>query len=340
MVVEELKEKRLRDFGLNIKTKFKDGDMILERNTNHSKDDNIKDGVILEKDYYRDQTLLKKENIFDSRITYCYEFNDKEDVVCKNCGMTGNLSDFNNGCPYCHSAFNMEYHKKELGSKHYYDLTIKSKKYIIITYIIDFLVSFLITLTYIIDTSRTFYLFDMLKVLIGTVLISLLLFYVFYYIDAIIILPGIKKWKMAQNKLQENFWESMNYTEENKTRFYNNINYCLRTYYFGEEEKDVIDFDIIDYDSLKKEEVNNQLFVNVKLDIRIVRYKEGKVVSKRESITYRFRKVEKSSELQGGMNLMECPGCGSSIKVADEKCEYCGTKINYYQEWYLDSVIG
>ena len=69
---------------------------------------------ILEKDYYKGPTLLKKENIFDSRITYCYEFKDKENIVCKNCGMTGNLSDFNNGCPYCHSSFNMEYHKKEL----------------------------------------------------------------------------------------------------------------------------------------------------------------------------------------------------------------------------------
>lgn len=338
MVVEEAKEKRLSDYGINIKTKFKDGEATKERNTDHSREDNIQDGIIIEKGYYKNGVQLKRENLFDSRITYCYELNN-ENTVCKNCGMTGNLTDFSNGCPYCHTSYNMEYHKKELGSKHYYDLTIKSKKYLVFTYVIDFIVSFMITLTYILDTSRTFNIFDMAKVFIGTILISLLLFYVFYYIDAIIILPCVKKWKMNENHKQEKFWQSMNYQEEDKTRFFNNINYSLRQYYFGEKEKDVIDFDIIDYEGLKKEIINNQLYVDVKVYIRIVRYLNGKVISKKENKTYRFRKVSRSNELQGGMNLMECPGCGSSIKVVDEQCEYCGTKINYYQEWYFDSVV-
>ena len=28
-----------------------------------------------------------------------------------------------------------------------------------------------------------------------------------------------------------------------------------------------------------------------------------------------------------------------SIKVTSEKCDYCGTEIDSYQEWYLDTVI-
>ncbi|MBP5678918.1 MAG: hypothetical protein J6X28_03725 [Bacilli bacterium] len=336
MVVEEKKEKRLKEYGLSIKTIFRDGNETKVRNTDHSKEDPIEQGVIIEKDYIKAGKVLKKENIFDSRILYCYQLNQNEKAECKNCGMTGSLGEFTHGCPYCHTTFNMEYHKKELGSKHYYDLTIKNKKYLIVTYIIDLIVSFMITLTFIMDTSRTFYFFDMVKVLIGTILISLLLYYVFYYVDALFLLPGVKKYKEMQNRKQEAFWLSLNYTEEEKTKFYNNINYALREYYFGEEEPEVIDFDIIDYDSLEKDTIDQQLFVNVTIDIRIVRYQNNKVISKKENKTYRFRKVKIATPLEGGMNYVECPGCGASISVSEKECEYCGHEIHFYQEWYLE----
>lgn len=339
MVVEEAQEKRLKEFGINIKTKFKDGDKVLERNTDHSKEDNIKSGIILEKDYYKNGILMKKENLFDSRMIYSYVFNQEDTFCCKNCGMTSTINDFQSGCPYCHTSYNMEYLRKELGSKHYYDLTVKSKKYIYVTYIIDFIVSFLITLTFIIDTSRTFYIFDMLKVLAGTILISLLLFYVFYYLDAVIILPGVKKWKENMNRKQEEFWESINYTDEDRTRFFNNFQYSLRQLYYSDREKNVVDFDIIDYNSFRKDSVKDQLYVDVSVDIRIVSFHNGKIQSKKEQKTYRFHRVEHSKELQGGANLITCPNCSSSIDVKEEKCSYCGTEINHYQEWYLDKVI-
>ena len=339
MVVEERHETRLKDFGINIKTKFKDGDRILERNTDHSKDDNVESGIILEKDYYRNGLLLRKENLFDSRMIYSYVFPKDSEFVCKNCGNKSKLSDFQISCPYCHTSYNMEYKKKELGSKHYYDLTIKSKRYIITTYIIDFIISFIITAVYILDTSRTFYLFDMLKILVGAVLISFILFYVFYYLDALIILPGIKKYKESINKKQEKFFDEMNYNEDDKTKFFNNINYALRQYYYSDREKNVIDYDIIDYNSFKKDIDNNITYVEVNMDIRVVSFVNNKINSSRSNITYRFKKIDKSKELKEGVNLIECPNCGSSIKVTSEKCDYCGTEIDSYQEWYLDTVI-
>ena len=339
MVVEESQEKRLKEYGINIKTKYRDNDRILERNTDHSKDDNIESGIILEKDYYKNGILLKKENIFDSRIIYSYVWNKEESFTCRNCGMTSNINDFKNGCPYCHTSYNMEYTQKELGSKHYYDLTIKSKKYLVTTYLIDFIVSFLITLLFILDTSRTFYLFDMLKILVGTVLISLLLFYVFYYIDALMILPSIRRKKELLNEKQKEFWKSLNYTEEDKTKFYNNFHYSLRQYYYSENEKSVVDFDIIDYNDFSKHQENNNLYVDVNVDIRIISYEKGKIKSKVASKTYRMKKIEKSEELKAGTNLILCPNCSSSIDVTEGKCSYCGTEINYYQDWYLDKIV-
>ncbi len=339
MVVEEIHEKRLKDYGINIKTKFKDNDQILERNTDHSKEDNIQNGIILEKDYYKDGILLKKENIFDSRMIYSYVFNGEETFTCKNCGMTADLKEFESGCPYCHTSYNMEYQNKELGSKHYYDLTIKSKKYIYITYIIDFIVSFIITLTFIINTSRTFYFFDILKVIAGTIIISLLLFYVFYYLDAMIILPGIRRYKEKINKKQEEFWKSLNYTDQDKTKFFNNINYSLRQLYYSDKEKNVVDFDIIDYNYFRKNIIKEDLFVDVNVEIRIVYYSNGRIKSKKDNKTYRFKKIKTSKELKEGTNLIICPNCSSSISVINEKCDYCGTPINYYQEWYLEKEL-
>ena len=59
MIVDEAQKHRLKEYGINIKTKYKADDKILERNTDCSRNDNIKQGIILEKDYYS-KTLLKK----------------------------------------------------------------------------------------------------------------------------------------------------------------------------------------------------------------------------------------------------------------------------------------
>ena len=340
LISNNFHNKMLKEHKLNIKTKYIVGNKILERNTDHSKDDNIKYGIILEKDYYKDGILLKKENIFDSRMIYSYVFEGEKNFTCKNCGMSSSIKEFESGCPYCHTSYNMEYQNKELGSKHYYDLTIKSKKYIYVTYLIDFIVSLLITLTFILDTSRTFYIFDMLKVLLGTILISLLLFYVFYYLDAMIILPGIKKWKERENKKQEEFWQSLNYGDKEKTKFFNNVNYSLRQLYYSDKEKNVVDFDIIDYNYFRTYNNNDDgLYVDVNTEIRIVYFINGKIKSKKDNITYRFKQIKNASELKEGTNLITCPNCSSSISISNGKCEYCGTPINYYQEWYLEEVI-
>ena len=339
MVVEEKQEERLKKLGINMKTKFRDDDKLLERNTDHSKMDNIRNGIIIEKDYYKDGILLKKENMFDSRITYSYEWENQEEITCKNCGKMGKREEFIEGCPYCNTAFNMEYQKKELGSKLYYDLTVKSRKYVITTYIIDLIVSFFMASTYILNTSRTFYLFDMLKIVLGTILISLLLFYVFFYFDAILILPSIKRKKEKENKKQEEFWKSLKATEEDKTKLFNNIHYSLRQYYYSEKEKNVVDFDIIDYNSYRIDKKDENLFIEVSLEIRIVRYEDNKLKSKIENNTYRFGKVSDSQELKGGENQIKCPNCGASIKMVEESCKYCGTKTPPYGSWYLEKKI-
>lgn len=335
MIVEQAQTKRLKEKGINIKTKYKVGEEVREKNTDNSKNDQITSGIILEKDYYKG-VLLKKETIFDSRMLYTYELNMGQTVICNNCGMTSTLEEFNDACPYCHSAFNVDYENKELGSKHYFDWVVKNKSYIIKTYILDFLVSLVITAFIILPNSRTFYIFDILKVVIGAILISLILFYVFYYVDASILLPWIKAKKEKQNQKQRDFWNRMNSYNIDKIKFFNNLNYELREYYYGEKNQDIIDFDILDYTNFEEFQKEENFYIKVTIDIRLVRYGNNKITSKEEEKTYTLKRVKEFQELQGGINQIACPSCGASIDRSKPNCSYCGKQINHFQEWYLE----
>lgn len=335
MITEKVQKERLENLKINIKTKYKSGDSILERNTDNSKNDNIINGIILEKDYYYQGQIIKKENIFDSRILYTYVFESNNKIACPNCGMSGNALEFIKGCPYCGTSCNLDFEDKELGSKHYYDLVIKDHSYIKKTFIIDLIISFLISFIYIIGTSRTFYIFDFMKVIGLTLLISFILFYFFYYLDAIIILPNLKRKKELLNQKQREFWTRMNNLGIEKNKFYNNLNYDLRKHYYSAKHPNIIDYDIIDYNYFKEAKDNENFYIKVNLDIRLISFKGDKIISKIETKTYQLKKASLTKKIDGSVNIIKCHNCGSSIDITKDKCTYCGTEFNYYQEWYL-----
>ncbi len=335
MVTEKSQDERLKKLGINIKTKYKVDEGIKERNTDDTKNDTINSGIIIEKDYYKG-ILLKKENTFDSRITYTYNLNDEKEFNCKNCGMSGTIKDFEGECPYCHTNYNIDYEDKELGSKHYYDYVIKDKSYIIKTYLFDFMISLLLVSLYIIPKSRTLYIFDILKILVISLVVSLILFYIFYYLDAFILLPNLKRKKEKDNKKQKEFWLKMNSLGIDKIKFFNNVNYELREYYYSDKNPNIIDFDIIDYDNFIIKKVEDTTYIEVLFDIREVEYINSKILSKRKKRRFQFKRLKDYNELKEEVNHIICPSCGASIDARISKCSYCGKEINYLQEWYLE----
>lgn len=338
MITESKQTKRLKSLGINIKTIFFDNGKKKQRNTNNSLNQDIKQGIIIEKEYYKQGILLKKEKKFDSRISYTYEFSGKDEYTCKNCGVKKEAKDFIDGCPYCHTYYNVDYDNKELSNKKYYDLIIKDKSYIIKTYILDIVLSLLAVGVYIHNTSRTFYTFDIIKIIVISFFISLVLFFIFYYLDALIILPYIRKKKEKSNKKQVEFWNRMQKYSISKTKFYNNLNYELRNLFYSEKYPGVVDYDILDYNSLREQEENGKLFVTVSLDIRIIRLINSKIETKIETKEFLLKRVESKLELTKQVNYISCPNCGVSIDATTETCEYCGTPHNYLQEWYLQEL--
>ena len=252
-------KKKLDKLNINIKTCYAVGNDILERNTDNSKNDDIKNGIRCEKLYYLNNDLVHTENEFDSRIEYTFISKDIEnkDYTCPNCGVISKLKSFLDGCPYCRTYYNVDYTDKELGSKHHYDQVLRSNIYRIVTFFIDLIVSLFLSFIFIKVTSRTFNEYDIAKVFIYGFILTIVLYYAFYLADAYIVLSPIKRYKNRQNAKQREFW---NKTKIDKKLFFNNLNYEVRKFYYSKE--DVIDYDVIDYISFKEINKNNFDFIN------------------------------------------------------------------------------
>ena len=180
-------------------------------------------------------------------------------------------------------------------------------------------------------TSRTFNSYDIGKIFIYGFILSLVLYYFFYLIDAYFVLGPIRSYKNKLNNKQKEFWYN---SKIDKTMFYNNLNYELRKYYYNNE--DVIDYDILDYIDFNSYEVDGIKYVKVVCDVRIISYINNKIISKYERETYVMMHNSASTlELKDGVNFIRCHNCGASINVMDGRCEFCDTDINPLQEWVL-----
>lgn len=333
LVSDTFHDKKLKKYNINIKTKYIVGNNILERNTNGIVNDDIKNGVRCEKDYYIGNKLLKTEKLFDTRIEYTFISKEEEnkDFSCPNCGMPGKVKNFIDGCPYCRSKYNIDYTDKDLGSKYHYDRVLRNTSYRIITAFIDLIVSLFLTYIFISTTSRTFNEYDIAKIFVYGGILSLILYYFFYILDAYIILGPIKAYKDAQNQKQIEFW---NRTEIDKKVFFNNLNYEVRKKYYKQD--DIIDYDVLDYIDFKESTVNNKLVVEVTAEVRIVYYKNNKIVSKYCDDKYVLERHEKGTiEVHDGINMIKCHNCGGLIDVTKDSCSYCRKPIKYLQEWIM-----
>ena len=79
-LISDTNQKKLEKLNINIKTKYIVNKNILERNTDNSKNDNIKDGIRCEKDYFYNNKLLYIEKNFDIRMQYSYIQSDLNTV--------------------------------------------------------------------------------------------------------------------------------------------------------------------------------------------------------------------------------------------------------------------
>ncbi len=246
--------------------------------------------------------------------------------------MHSKLKDFLEGCPYCRTYYNIDYTNKDLGSKYHYDRVLKNNTYRIATAIVDIIFSLAISLIFIKTTGRTFNSYDISKIFIYGLILAGILYYFFYILDAYIVLTPIKKYKDKQNQKQIDFW---NRTKIDKKKFFNNFNYEVRKKYYSEEN--IIDYDVLDYISFQEFTKNNNLYIEVVAEVRVVYYENNKIIPKTMNQKYIMKKLNTESlKLNNAENFIKCSTCGASIDVEKGECSYCHTKIKYFQDWILE----
>lgn len=325
---------KLKKLNINIKTKYIVGNSILEKNTDGSHNDDIKNGIRCMKSYYINGHCCHIEKIFDSRVEYTYVSDIKnKEYTCLNCGMTSSLDNFNSGCPFCRTNYNIDYVDKDLGSKYHYDLVLRNNIYKFITALVDVFISLILSFIFIKFTSRTFNSYDISKVILYGTILALILYYFFYIIDGYVILEPIKVYKNRKNLKQIAFW---NRTKIDKKTFFNNFNYEIQNMYY--KYSNIIDYDIIDFLEFNEYTKNNNLYVDVKVLVRIVTFDNNKISSKFVKKKYVLKKnTNKLLKLTEGLNFIKCPNCGASLDVTKKNCDFCHASIDCIQEWILEN---
>ena len=321
--------KRLKDFGLDLVTTYKSGDKTVKKSSFETLRENIENGIRLEKNYLRGGNSVFKLFNFDPRIKYTF-INAASAKKCPNCG--ADIDTQSGECPYCGTAYNMDYETKNLGTKYHTDLVMHSDLYKRITLLVAVAVSFVLSFVYFKTTGRTFNGWDITKVMFGTALLSLVSYYLLYYLDSFFILLPLKLHKEKINNAQEKFWEQ-NSLDINKNTFFTNLNYELQKLYFESESfMNVIDFDLVDYTTIERDGD----IVKINVLVREVFVDGGKFKSRQAEKTLRLKRVKREFSLEnvGGVAL-RCKNCGASMDAFLTECPSCGTRQNYLQEWYL-----
>lgn len=332
-IVENNHLKRIKDLGINIKTTYISNGNLLERNTDNSKNENVSDGVLFEKEYFYKGKCLHKETEFDTRMEYSFvtDHSPDEEYTCPNCGVTKEYREFEDGCPYCKSYYNIDFKDKELGGKNNYDRVLRSNVYKVVTLIVDMIISFLLAFLFIKFTSRTFNGYDVSKILVIGAILTLVLYFVFYLLDAYVVLGPIKKIKDRENKKQMEFW---NRTKYDKKKFFNNFNCELDRVLY--RDLTLIDYDIIDYDKFEDYVKDDIQYVNITVYMRLVYFSNDRITSKLVQNTYLLKKNNSNIiETKDGINLIKCPGCGASVDALSGTCSFCKNELGSIQEWLI-----
>jgi len=322
-----LHKRKLVKNNINIKTIYSENGIELERNTNSSVDDTITNGIRIRKEYYLNNTLKDVETEFDTKLKYTFidAENSEKKHKCKNCGMTAKLREYDCGCPYCGTYYNLDYSGKK-NDTIYYNRLLRNKSYRLLTVLLDSLICALTAYICFRNTTWPFTAIVWYSFFLLMVIESIVLFFVLYKLNGYILLKPYKKYKKKINHKQNTFWIN---SKLDKSVFMNNFNYEVRKYYYNKEN--IIDFDILDFDLFKDYYISDNRYLEVEAYIRIVKFDgELQTLYKKRRFTF-IHNVNCSNNNK----RMVCYKCGAPINKKDSKCKNCNADIKYYQEWIL-----
>ena len=351
-VSEKAQSGRLRRLGVSIQTDFWENHQIRTRTSDHTEDEDVNNGIIIQKRYYKDGRLDRTEKDFSPLMMYTYLGGDvlEGSLTCPNCGYRGEKELFTNGCPYCGTVYNVEYAGREEGCQFFADRNVKNPWLYAKAFLICLAVCLPFSFFIVRSTGRTFFFFDKLKALLFGFLPALLLSYIYYVGNAFVITRRAEEKYEKQTELIRWFQKKMKELGIPVSTFYNNLLSELAHLFYTDTEdgaktvmpedadrQAVIDMDVLEYrDFSIRDGKQGQPDISVSVNLRKVFLKRDRIHSKEEtfSVTMRENRIVQD-ELHPGVNVICCRNCGASIDVTREKCDFCGTRINYLQRLYI-----
>ena len=137
-----------------------------------------------------------------------------------------------------------------------------------------------------------------------------------------------KMYKALSKKDQKNFWKS----EKNEKTFYNDLYKEIVSYLYC--QKDLIDFDILDYNEL---EFINETEIGISCNIRKITYQD-KIKTEKRNLIIKM-KYQDSNKKDENYKVINCSNCGASIDISKKECIHCGKIININNEWIAEKII-
>lgn len=333
MVVSvKLHKKRLKEKGIVINEVYENEQFRYLRSSDGEEAHSIYKASKVEKSYYHNNKLLYKDTDFNPEVKYTYVINNKDSKIsCSQCGNVGKVSDFYDGCPYCGAHFNIDYASKkksgEYKAKEILEMEPLKRIYKILV--------FGCTLFYFTQMIRTD---DGYAAILFTLIMLPIFMFMIYFLGVIIASPYLM-YKLFNYKDLANDIIYIRKKKMDNHKIISDLHFELLKYYYdfkvSPENKDLIDFEIIDYIKYKIKYVGKENHIIIKFKVRKYFFKDNEFIKKEVIEMVTLKQNYNYVYDNDGMEYIECKNCGASIDLSKQKCEYCNTSVTSNNFWVL-----
>lgn len=368
-----LSKKRLKEKGLIAETTVKNSNRRMffhsDTSTAHSQIGNFTRSIKEHKKIYSKNRLIYSKT--DDKVISASAIKAQGDgrfADCPNCGHTGEISSYIDGCDYCGSKFTVKDFEEKISSFTLTENTPKKVlhtfKYIgiVIALLLGFLtvtavVSIILAVVFAMQQGPTKYetysvialiaSFELLPIFGNIFLIS-----GFIFIAILILAYKFLKARIVNPALPQNHIAT--FVPED---FAQHLEYKLRNIHFASKAEEVNVYATFDFTEIISRyesviectlsqlkfsnvaKIQNKYYIDTDINCTLTKYHNNRVWTENEKLSLTLSApLTLEDKSFGSITCYHCPNCASTISLLNGGvCEYCGTKLDYSNySWMIE----
>ena len=332
MVYENKHQRRLKEQGIRIVTSYYDGGSTKHRSSDGADCDDVHSGVILDKTYLRHGKTVRQETEFNPGLVYSFVYPKTEDglLQCPCCGAVAQSGAFSDGCPYCGSAANLEYDERKEGERSHADAVLTRRPRTLLWLLGCIAAGIAVCLSLTLACSRTRLPFDYVKGIAIGLFVGLGGFLARQIVTNAAVQRKELEKQQRQSAILRAFIDNLHAAGLSLTAFHNSLSAELNRYFYDSDDpavQNVTDYDLLDIRDQRVSTDRGARTVTASVQLRVVSQNDNDLVSETDWRQVRLRQEAGSVQLQGGLNMIECPHCGAKVSVEEKTCRYCGSPV-------------